>query len=936
MPWYILRNCRLAIDLSREAVVFRHNEGKMLKDKKIQVYEMVRCKSRKYCKIQERDEAENVIKLTLLLRSNSRSFKDEVSMINVFRKECAKVKACRLKVTRPDNLTFCDQVKMMSETDILALPHGAQLTNLFFMDKNSSVMEFFPKGWKDLAGPGQFVYQWISAYSGMRHVGTWHDPKGDKFVEIKGENEEKKQIYVVYMGSASPDSSKDFLRESHLKLLGSVLKRGEKAENILVRNYKYGFSGFAARLSEAEALALKRKPGVVSVFVDPVYKPHTTRSWDFLQQNYALIDSRPNSDSTPATADTIIGLLDTGIWPESESFSDNGFGAVPSRWKGICMKGSNFTSSNCNKKLIGARYYATDEAPFAPTVQSNVNSARDEQGHGTHTASTAAGNSITGASYYGLASGTAKGGSTGSRIAMYRVCSSAGCPGSQILAGFDDAVADGVDLLSVSLGASAFFRPDFSEDPIAIGAFHAVAKGITVVCSAGNDGPTASSVVNAAPWILTVAATTIDRYFESDILLGGNRSAIKGEAINFSMLNKSPNYPLIDGGSAKSNSSDVTSASYCEPGTLDGSKTKGKIVVCKHSQSDTSKTIIFQALKDLGSIGTIFANDMETYVASSYNTFPVSDITAQAANDVFSYINSTKNPVATILPTITVTKFKPAPVIAYFSSRGPSARTRNLLKPDIAAPGVNILASWIPTSTGVPNGQKPSQFNLVSGTSMACPHVAGVAATIKAWNPTWSPFAIRSAIMTTATQANSDKAPLMTISGSAATPYDIGSGEVVPTAALQPGLVYDLTTRDLLLFLCNYGYNSSKISLISNNTNGFSCPSNSSINLISDLNYPSIAVSALKQNEVRTVNRVVTNVGAQDDTVYTASVNSPSGLDVRVVPNKLKFSKSYKSLGFQVLFSVKDSSLQGDLFGSITWSDGTHTVRSPFAVTTAG
>lgn len=176
----------------------------------------------------------------------------------------------------------------------------------------------------------------------------------------------------------------------------------------------------------------------------------------------------------------------------------------------------------------------------------------------------------------------------------------------------------------------------------------------------------------------------------------------------------------------------------------------------------------------------------------------------------------------------------------------------------------------------------------------------------------------------------------MTVSGSAATPYDIGSGEVVPTTALQPGLVYDLTTRDLLLFLCNYGYNSAKISLISNSTNGFSCPSNSSINLISDLNYPSIAVSALKQNEVRTVNRVVTNVGAQDDTVYTASVNSPAGLDVRVVPNKLKFSKSYKSLGFQVLFSVKDSSLQGDLFGSITWSDGTHIVRSPFAVTTTG
>ncbi|KAJ1693925.1 hypothetical protein LUZ63_010623 [Rhynchospora breviuscula] len=163
-----------------EAVVFRHNEGKMLKEKKIQVYEMLRCKSREYCKIEERNGTQNLVKMTLLLRNGSRSFKDEAGVINVFRRECTKVKGCQLKVYLSENLTFCDQVKLMSETDILASPHGAQLTNLFFMDKNSSVMEFFPKGWKDLAGPGQFVFQWISAYSGMRHVGTWYDPKGDK------------------------------------------------------------------------------------------------------------------------------------------------------------------------------------------------------------------------------------------------------------------------------------------------------------------------------------------------------------------------------------------------------------------------------------------------------------------------------------------------------------------------------------------------------------------------------------------------------------------------------------------------------------------------------------------------------------------------------------------------------------------------------------
>ena len=177
--------------------------------------------------------------------------------------------------------------------------------------------------------------------------------------------------------------------------------------------------------------------------------------------------------------------------------------------------------------LMLDRYYKDDDAVMAiPTGRATATTPRDELGHGTHTASTAGGNAVMQASYYGLAAGTAKGGYTAARIAMYRVCSYSGCAGSAILAGFDDAIADGVDLLSLSLGASPYFRPDFDQDPIAIGAFHAVAKGITVVCSAGNDGPSAGTVVNAAPWILTVAATTIDRHFESDIMLGGNNKAV--------------------------------------------------------------------------------------------------------------------------------------------------------------------------------------------------------------------------------------------------------------------------------------------------------------------------------------------------------------------------------------------------------------------------
>ncbi|CAN6203647.1 unnamed protein product [Urochloa humidicola] len=766
----------------------------------------------------------------------------------------------------------------------------------------------------------------------------------------------RSQVYVVYMGAVPPRTSPNLLQESHLRLVSTVLKRGRRADNVVVRQYKHGFSGFAARLSEAEAAALRRNPGVVSVFPDPVYQLHTTRSWDFLQQTAVKIDATAGAgrrggaharhkgaaaataDSPPA--DTIIGLLDTGIWPESPSFDDTGFGPVPTRWNGTCMAGDNFNSTNCNKKLIGARYYNETDVR-GPSGNAGGGSARDDVGHGTHTSSTAAGSAVSGASYYGLASGTAKGGSAASRVAMYRVCSAEGCSGSAILAGFDDAVADGVDVLSVSLGASPYFRPDFSEDPIAIGSFHAVSKGVAVVCSAGNSGPAAATVVNAAPWILTVAATTIDRDFESDVLLGGNNSAVKGGAINFSNLDKSPKYPLITGASAKSSSvSDADSASHCEPGTLDNTKIQGKIVLCNHSEGDTSKPAKADELKDAGAAGAIFVNDVERAVATTYLDFPATEVTSAAAAAINKYIASASQPVATITPTATVTGYKPAPVVAYFSSRGPSAQTGNILKPDVAAPGVNILASWIPTpsSSSLPPGQKEaSQFKLVSGTSMACPHVAGAAATVRAWNPTWSPAAIRSAIMTTATQLNNAGAPATTDDGSPATPYDHGAGQVHPAAALDPGLVYEAGEGDYLAFLCNYGYDAAKIKLVAGATlgGGFACAANATAALISDLNYPSIAVSGLGKAG-RTVARAVTNVGAAEEVTYTAAVAAPTGLEVKVTPNKLVFTKSVRRLAFQVSFSVgKDAAAKkgAAMFGSVTWSDGKHLVRSPFVVT---
>ncbi|XP_059654673.1 uncharacterized protein LOC132301440 [Cornus florida] len=169
-----------------EAVVMRHNEGGMSRERRVEVYDVMRCKARAYCNVslEGRDaEVSNrglpVIGMTMFMRTGARSFRNESAVVGIFERECGKVEGCRLMVAYSNNLTFCEQVKLMSLTDILISPHGAQLTNMFFMDRNSSVMEFFPKGWLKLAGVGQFVYHWIASWSGMRHQGAWRDPNGD-------------------------------------------------------------------------------------------------------------------------------------------------------------------------------------------------------------------------------------------------------------------------------------------------------------------------------------------------------------------------------------------------------------------------------------------------------------------------------------------------------------------------------------------------------------------------------------------------------------------------------------------------------------------------------------------------------------------------------------------------------------------------------------
>ncbi|XP_004228919.2 CO(2)-response secreted protease-like [Solanum lycopersicum] len=736
--------------------------------------------------------------------------------------------------------------------------------------------------------------------------------------------EEGHGVYIVYMGAKG--SSND-----HIQLMSSLTTR---RKNAVVHSYKHSFSGFAARLSDDEAQSIAQHPGVVSVFPDPVFQLHTTRSWDFLRDQYNLLHNFPDSshsNSTSKGADTIIGIFDTGIWPESESFNDKGIGPVPSRWKGTCTRGYDFKSSSCNRKLIGARFYdepGESKTPF-------VGTPRDHDGHGTHVAAIAAGSSVAGASYYGIAGGTARGGSPGSRIAVYRTCTPySGCSGSKIMKAFDDAIADGVDIINLSFGQPAGAEFEFSKNPIAIGAFHAIQKGIFVVASGGNDGPSPESVVNVAPWIFTVAATTIDRNIETHIPLGGN-ILIKGGGISFSDLKKSPVYPLADSVSVKIDSEFVYDgeASDCEPDKLDEHKVKGKIIICDHLDDYYSLEERLDEVKKKGGIGFILSlPDDELITAPKMGSFPGAVVTQGDGTKIRSYINSTMNPVATILPTVGVDNFKPAPVVAFFSSRGPNYNTRNLLKPDIAAPGTAILAAWTASNdTDVTRfGQQPPLFNIESGTSMSCAHVSAIVATLKSQNPSWSPSAIRSAIMTTAFQQSNTKSPI-DLNGNAeflATPYDFGAGVATLSGPLQPGLVYETEITDYLQFLCSQGYNTSTIKLILKKLpDNFSCHANSSDELMSNMNYPSIAVSLSKVRKTKKVIRTLTRIG-DEESEYTATITTPDVLRVEVSPKKLKFTSDKKKLSYQVTF--KAMSREKEFFGSITWSNGKYKVRSPF------
>jgi len=711
-----------------------------------------------------------------------------------------------------------------------------------------------------------------------------------------------------------------YLDGQHTRALAAV--GGRK-----VYDYRYSVNGFAAELSEAQASALASVAGVLSVTKDELQFADTSNTPQFL----GLSDPGGLWDQLGgvgrAGEDVIIGIIDSGVWPESLSFSDrtgsNGnasqdgklsYQQIPG-WHGKCTPGEAFPASKCNQKLIGAQRFNAawgGDAGIKAQLPWEYTSPRDYNGHGSHTASTAGGNNGVAATGPAAVFGRISGMAPRARIAVYKGLwslqdgSEASGFNSDLVAAIDQAVADGVDVINYSISGT---RTNFL-DPAQVAFLFAADAGVFVAASAGNDGTT-GSVAHPGPWLTTVAEGTHNR--------NGLGSAILGTTTfnGASLATPVGPAPLIDSIAAGLPGADATALALCftagdNGGTpvLDPAKVAGKIVVCDRGVS--ARTAKSQAVKDAGGIGMILLNTSPNSINADLHFVPTVHLADTDRALVKTYA-ATAGATARITQASLVFN-TPAPFTAAFSSRGPlQAGGGDLLKPDLIAPGQDIVAAVAPP------GNSGLSFNVYSGTSMSSPHVAGLAALLKNLHPDWTPMMIKSALMTTGTDVIDGGVPAPNTNPVLI--FRQGAGHVKPNAAADPGLVYDSGFNDWLAFLC--GATGAIVPATCNALNGAGYSLDPS-----DLNVASISIGALAGSQ--TITRTVTNVGSSTST-YTASLQGLTGITRTITPTSLTLGPG-QSGTFTIDFARTTATLNTYAGGQLYWSDGTHTVRSPVTI----
>lgn len=684
-------------------------------------------------------------------------------------------------------------------------------------------------------------------------------------------------------------------------------------------SYTLALNGFAAHLTAKQAIELSQNKDVVGIAPDELRHVTAVPSTSFLGLDgpsgvWASLGGVGN-----AGAGVVVGMLDTGIAPENPSFAGDALGTTPgadpyldgstitfpkgdgNTFTGECVAGVQFTASDCSTKLVGARYFVNGfgAGNIGGTDLGEYLSPRDGDGHGSHTGSTAVGNADVPATIAGTSFGTITGVAPAARIAAYKVCwtgqdpaatNDDGCATSDLLAGIDAAVADGVDVINFSIGGGAAQTTISATDEAFLGA---AAAGVFVAASAGNDGPGASTLDNASPWITTVAASTIPSY-EATVTLG-NGAAMAGASVTVDMTEGAP--PLTGDLvlAASVALPNATNANLCFADTLDPALAAGKIVVCERgviARVDKSAEVA-----RAGGIGMILINVVPGSTDLDQHSVPTIHLDAQFHDALMAYA-ATAGATASFAAGNSTGIEPPTPQVAGFSSRGPVlADGSDILKPDITAPGVAIIADGANAEGGDPT------FQFLSGTSMAAPHIAGLAALYFGVSPNTSPSEVKSAMMTTAYDTlDGDGNPVTN-------PFVQGAGHVDPTKYFEPGLLYLNNLDDWLAYIQGIGYDAGVTPID---------PSN--------LNLASIAVGALTAPE--TITRTVT---ATQPGTFTAAISVP-GVTAVVSPSTLDFASAGDTASFTVTFTRTSAPLNQFATGSLTWTSGSTVVRSPVAI----
>lgn len=560
----------------------------------------------------------------------------------------------------------------------------------------------------------------------------------------------------------------------------------------VLHEYDMVIGGLAVQLPASALPALRALPGVVRVYADTIEHPDTDQTPAFIgaKSVWGKLGGQGN-----AGEGVIVGIIDTGVWPEHPSLADPDPAGKPytvppgtrqCQFSGGTNPGAAFT---CNGKLIGAyRFMAAYEAcGSCPKPLDDFSTARDGEGHGTHTATTAAGNGVVLANAFGVARGKVSGIAPRAHVIAYRVCGQSGCFSADTSAAVNQAVLDGVDVINYSISGGTNPYDDATE----LAFLDAYESGVFVATSAGNDGPTSNTVAHRSGWVTATAASTDKKFYFSKVALKAADGA-KLKLVGASFLpGLATPAPFILGSAVGDETCDSTVADGAFTGMIVGCKRGG---VGGRLQKGLN-------VATRGAVGMLLYNDASNPgqggLATDNHVLPAVHLESDEGLALEAFAGAHAN----ITASFTTGKLggTKADVVAAFSSRGGGDLALGVLKPDITAPGVQILAGDTPEGF-LPQHADGQLFQAIQGTSMSSPHVAGAAALLRHAHPDWTPGQIKSALMTTA----STKKLFKEDGATPATPFDVGAGRVALKPALTPGATFDVTAdeyRDQVLDL---------------------------------------------------------------------------------------------------------------------------------------